>query len=365
MASRRDNTQRKRWVFTSFAMEPTDLEALFADDAIAVGICQRELCPQTNNPHYQGYIELSERKRFSQLVPMFPRGTHLEGAKGTKYENYIYCTKEATFVEGSRRQKGAFDKPRSVLREEKGNAVVTFMQDITSGTTNRELMERAPLLYMRYLKNIAQIRMDAVDTRRTRPIGVVLLTGTTGTGKSWAAAQYAEWHHEGKSYRLTPYDRNKPVWFDGYDGASLLIIEDFDGGMPFRRLLTILDHYHSNLEVKGAHAAPNWTEVIITSNTTPPEWYNETTLNIDPLVRRIGLTVTMEPGDRASEKWDWRVPIATNASHPFEQKVPVPLVEEVHVSDSEEEEVWDSSSSDEETLFVRSPVQAPRLASSQ
>lgn len=63
------------------------------------------------------------------------------------------------------------------------------------------------------------------------------------------------------------------LWFDGYDGQSVLIIDDFSGWIKYRFLLRLLDGYQVRLEVKGSHTWAAWTEVYITSNVPPEGWY--------------------------------------------------------------------------------------------
>lgn len=322
--------QIKRWAFTDYDMSEREVLDFLNQDFIEKMIVQKEVCPTTRREHWQGYFELTQRKRFQTVKSYFPNTTvHLEHAGGTAWQNYEYCTKnrpgfrqvEGPDGEVMQYQKGEFRKPRSVERKETGTSNLEFIDAIKNGMTDSDLLTNFPLQFLKQSRQISNIRLAATNTAITRPIGTILLTGATGTGKTWCARQYAHWHHGGRAYVLTPSNPNQTTWFDNYQGEKLLIIEDFDGGIQYRRLLTILDHHHSNLEVKGAFAIPRWEEVIITSNLTPNQWYTTMTdmeNHICQLERRIHHTITMEPGEWASEKWNWKFPIPKRVARVFE-----------------------------------------------
>ncbi|OZC06010.1 putative viral replication protein [Onchocerca flexuosa] len=54
----------------------------------------RETCPTTGRTHLQGFLKFNSPVRFSMLQAKLPRGTHIESAKGTDFQNYKYCSKE-------------------------------------------------------------------------------------------------------------------------------------------------------------------------------------------------------------------------------------------------------------------------------
>ena len=78
---------------------------------------------------------------------------------------------------------------------------------------------------------------------------------------------------------------NNSLWFDGYNGEKVLLIDDFSGWVKYRELLTLLDGYPYRCEMKGGHVWAKWNWVIITSNLDVKNWYNRE--DIDPLTRRI------------------------------------------------------------------------------
>lgn len=76
-------------------------------------IMQEEMSPTTGNEHLQMYVETHNRFTFMQMKTMFGF-THIEGAKGTRWENYNYCTKpERTGLH--RHIIGEFKEPRCIV----------------------------------------------------------------------------------------------------------------------------------------------------------------------------------------------------------------------------------------------------------
>lgn len=93
-----------------------------------------------------------------------------------------------------------------------------------------------------------------------------LFVGATGTGKTLAAVT----KYPGAFRKLTG-----SKWWDGYDGQETVILDDYEGQIPYREFLQIIDHYWYLFEVKGGHVVKRWTRVVITSNVHPGAWYKD------------------------------------------------------------------------------------------
>lgn len=59
-------------------------------------IIGKEIAPGTGTPHLQGYMEFANPRSWDSLRRMWP--WHLEKAKGTADENFVYCSKDNDFV---------------------------------------------------------------------------------------------------------------------------------------------------------------------------------------------------------------------------------------------------------------------------
>lgn len=86
-----------RWAFTAYENQWHLFEVM--NDKIAQWGWQIEVCPKTQNKHYQGYMRTKTQQRHKAMKEMFP-GVHLEFAR-----NWIallkYCEKSETAVEGT------------------------------------------------------------------------------------------------------------------------------------------------------------------------------------------------------------------------------------------------------------------------
>lgn len=141
---------------------------------------------------------------------------------------------------------------------------------IEKNMSDAQLLENAAWGLLRHSKGIDRIRKAMMERRANefRKVEVILLTGDAGTGKTaWATNKYA-----GDYYK--PDLSKNTIWFDDYQGESVLILDDFRGSsIKFENLLNLLDGYKLMLPIKGGHTYALWTTVIITSNAIPSQWY--------------------------------------------------------------------------------------------
>jgi len=70
-------------------------------------------------------------------------------------------------------------------------------------------------------------------------------------------------------------DGDDTLWWDGYQGQKILLIDDFYGTIKYGKLLNILDIYPLRLPTKGGHTYANWEKIYITSNDKPDKWYQK------------------------------------------------------------------------------------------
>lgn len=87
----------RKWCITIFNYNEkmiTDCTTQFSKSKYIFG---RELC-KDGRPHLQGYVSLINGKTFSALKKSLPVGSHIELAKGSDKQNFLYCSKEGDFV---------------------------------------------------------------------------------------------------------------------------------------------------------------------------------------------------------------------------------------------------------------------------
>lgn len=105
------------------------------------------------------------------------------------------------------------------------------------------------------------------------PYGMMLVNdyvwGTSGLAKSGVVQQFFGARNV---FTVTEYD--KGFIFDGYKGQDVLFLDEFKGnGIPFKKLLKIMQGYPFECDIKGSHIWAGWKKVIIASSVSPLELY--------------------------------------------------------------------------------------------
>jgi hypothetical protein len=222
-----------------------------------------------SNHHLQGYFQLKKKSRLVTLKRLFHSDVvHFEVARGTPQSNKDYCTKSDsayTKVLSSPFEYGTFTT--SGQRSDLQSAVsVAIDQGMNAVAT------QLPSTFVRYHRGLQALRSQRLlaDAPMMRPLVVNVFFGDPGSGKSFDAYHLAE---QADSYYVLPTVQDGKLWFDGYDGEKVLLIEDYDGSIPFDSFKRLLDVYKMMTPVKGSHTVPAFEAIFITSNTPPWTWY--------------------------------------------------------------------------------------------
>jgi len=212
-------------------------------------------------PHFQGYAELAKQTAFTKVRTVF-RGAHLEARRGTPAQAAAYATKADTRVDGPWIH-GELSKQGK--RTDISVAVEAVQRDGILGAA-REFPES----YIKYRNGLSAY--DAYLNRFTPrdPVTVRVFVGPAGCGKTRAC-----WERAPELVSI-PGDLS---WFDNYMGDKSVLFDDFDGARSktsLKFVLQSLDRYPLRLPVKGSFVAARYTEVYITSNFHPFDWYDWT-----------------------------------------------------------------------------------------
>ena len=213
--------------------------------------------------HYQGAIYFRQPLRLQTVVARLGGGgVHVEVMHGTPQDQVEYCGKEQTRVDGPW-ELG--ERPAQGRRNDLEAAAETAR---VSGI--KRVAQDHPTTFIKYAKGLREYAfiMQELAIPNMRDVSVHWLWGDTGGGKSWAARQF----NQGASY-FAVNDEEK-IWFDGYDGEEVLIIEEFKGYYPINKLHVLLDIYKCRAEVKGAHSWAQWNTVFVTSREHPQTYYS-------------------------------------------------------------------------------------------
>lgn len=285
----------KYWLLTFFNEQIIDnhqshFKTIFEENAkIQYIIYQIERAPDTGRVHVQGYFCFGSRIRLPGIKKLVKDQTvHAEPRRGTNTQAIDYCSKDESRVEGP----FEYGERPEESRKRKLDEVKQWVDD---GKSELEIAEEFFGQWVRYYRAIREYRLLRQPGRDFKT-EVRVYFGPSGVGKSRRA-----------TYETTDAYR-KPLgeWWDGYDGCSDVIIDDFYGWLRFDELLRCLDRYPHRVPIKGGFVNFAPRLLIITSNVEPRGWYDEeriTDYRFDALRRRLDVVEHMtddwsEPGGR-------------------------------------------------------------------
>lgn len=200
---------------------------------------------ESGTKHLQGYITFEHKKSFKQLKGLIPR-SHIETAKGTAEQNYVYCTKDGDFVEHGVRPPTPIEKSQRAKQR--------YLEQWNLAKAGNYL-ELPPA----QIKTWEYIHQKFKDAPQDLPaLQNIWIHGATGTGKSSLV----------RKIPLAFYSKPMSKWWDGYDGESVIVLDDFapEHGKFLGYFLKIwADHYAFNAEVKGGMLKIRPKHFIVTS----------------------------------------------------------------------------------------------------
>lgn len=240
------------WLLTIPASAFSRPECLQPELAWIIG--QRET-GEGGYDHWQVCVAFREKVALAGVKKVFGRACHAELSRSEAAATY--CQKEDSSVAGTRFEFGA--KPIRRNSKVDWDSVWEFAK---SGD-----LEKVP----GHVRVVNYRTLRCIGSDHLIPVGLVKVVrvywGATGTGKSRRAWGEAGLH----AYCKDP--RSK--FWDGYQGQSDVIIDEFRGGIDISHLLRWFDRYPVRVEVKGSSKCLAAERIWITSNIPPEQWYPE------------------------------------------------------------------------------------------
>lgn len=214
--------------------------------------------------------------RIAAVKKMWNEDTiHLEKRRGTQEEAIAYCKKNDATSLGCIYEYG---KPG---RQGQRTDLEEVRQLIVSNVPELEIANEYFTSWCSNRVSFEHYRLLTTAPRNTT-VDTYLLVGDPGTGKSHFCATQCP-----GAYWKQPGTR----WWDGYQGQEVVILDDFNGWIPYTDMLRLCDGYPLNVEVKGGQVPMLAKWIIITSNFGPRRWYSNKVYkkhDYRALHRRIG-----------------------------------------------------------------------------
>lgn len=221
-----------------------------------------EISPKTGSPHIQGYVRLNDsvkKGRFRKIIGPNSKGLEnfwMKKANADWTANAKYTSKDENVI---------WFKIPPVSHQGVRTELDEFKEAIKRKADDAELFEKHLPVLAKYpkLENRLKQSFLKAQTREFRDVQVIVHWGKTGTGKTRTP-------YEEGAFLFDDYDNG---WWDGYDGESVICLDEFYGGIKFSSLLRWLDGYQLRLKIKGGFTYAQWSKVYITSNVPPSQWY--------------------------------------------------------------------------------------------
>lgn len=250
-------------------------------------VYQFEKCPNTGKEHVQGYAEFSKAMSYKAIKKCFGDNTiHLEVRRGSQSEAIEYCKKDDSRLDGPF-EFG--DKNVQGARNDLG----AIRDAINNGATINDIMDEFPSQFIRYGRGIRDM-FNAMFERNVpnfKNVECNILYGDAGTGKT----KYVYDKFDANDVYRLRRSNNGTLWFDGYTGQKVLLIDEFYGWITWSDLLEFTDGYKLKLDVKGGFTYKAWDYVYITSNKAPENWYKDfNCMEKNEFKRRINKIVKLE-----------------------------------------------------------------------
>jgi hypothetical protein len=228
---------------------------------------------ENDTHHLQGYVEFKKSFRFNRVKRFLgTERVHIEQRRGTRDEAREYCRKQETRV-AEPIEIGIWvpDCTRVDLAE--------FFGNVVNGASDHSLVAIDPVKFGGYGKHIERIRavqyrqIQLDRWRRGFKPYCLCIYGKTGLGKT----KFALDHYGPENVYIPPSGdgSNGSVWWPGYEGQPVIVLDDFYGGrMKPDYLLRLLDYPKGvPVQTKGGITYLIPQVIILTSNVHPEEWY--------------------------------------------------------------------------------------------
>lgn len=251
------------------------LQEHFKENIIDYIIAQED--HQDGNKHLHIYIKLLNR--FTTTKNTYfnfiadKQGNFQIAKKPTEVIEYI--TKTDNYITNIDITAYKQQRKQHTTRTSKG-IFKQITDDITKDTEYNDILEKYPEICLQHGNKIKQyiqdIKIKDKPKYRDWEMEVEYHHGDTGTGKSkYAFTNYNPSTH----YVLRKSNGENNVWWDGYIGQEIIIIDDFTPkSYRLSYMLNLLDRYAMTIDIKGGSTQLLAKKIIITSNYHPDDLYN-------------------------------------------------------------------------------------------
>lgn len=224
----------------------------------------------SGTPHLQGVIISKKPCRLAHLVRLFP-GVHFEPMRGSEAQAVEYTKKEGNpdRLDWDDRAQGSRTDLAAVCAVIKANP----------RTGPREVALTMPTAFVKYHAGVTALARVSV------PVPPLIVQrhvkwffGPTGTGKSWTALREAVEAAGGDESDVYRWSNHNLKFAGVYAGERYVVIDELRPDwehFTFARLLSLLDCYRQEVEVKNGQTWWGATHVWITTTLHPQDFVTD------------------------------------------------------------------------------------------
>lgn len=271
--------KHRAWIFTVYAgsVSPTfaaaslagltfgtkaHADVLFAfvmgpDAKVKAFVAGSEVCPETKRVHYQCYLQASyglTRTAVQQWIHCSK--CRIRPAKGSPKQNEDYCEKDGPAV----CKRGKFPGKAQGARCD----LMDVVEMVEEGASLRDIAAAHPKQMIKYPNGIKTVH-GLLSKPRTEMTRLHILWGVTHSGKSHTAFIINGCH---------PIKLLHGFWHGVDNTTQPVCIEEFSWlDYPIDVMLGLVDKYALILNIKNGECQFRASDLFLTSNIDPEEWY--------------------------------------------------------------------------------------------
>lgn len=224
----------------------------------------------TGTPHTHIFLYRKSPIRFNTLKNRFPVA-HIVKSSGSCEENRNYIRKEGKWKNSDKANTNLIDtfEEYGELPDEKAENnpdYAELLEDVESGKSTGEIVKDKPKFIFR-VNGIDDLRntLNAdtyLNTFRQVEVTYIYssLAGIDRTRYIYSQHKYSD------ICRITNYDKNGEVRFDGYNGQNVIVFEDFASQIGIENMINYINIYPIQLPARYRDRVACFTKVYISSN---------------------------------------------------------------------------------------------------